>query len=145
MSEKLTPEAVDQAPDVTPTDVRDDEALLQELADNIQKRLREQEAEIAHFKMTLSPDGGLGEIAVINLVRNDFVPELSQTLEELVESGQLIINLRAEAPPEVLREAVSLGVESVAHKFPGLMAKLEHMEHFRPGKPTPTHRMTAPV
>jgi hypothetical protein len=95
--------------------------------------------------MTLSPDGGLGEIAVINLVRNDVVPELSQTIEEPVRSGQLIINLRAEAAPEVLREAVALGLQTVSCGFYGLTAKLEHLEHFRPGKPTPTHRILAPV
>jgi len=123
----------------------DAEAVLKEFANNIQKRLLEQAAEIAHLKMTLSPDIGLGDIAVINLVRNDFVPELSQTLEEPVENGQLIINLRAEAAPEVLRDAVQGAVASVAQKFSGLTAKLEHLEHFRPGKPQPTHRMTAPA
>ena len=48
--------------------------------------------------MTLSPDAGLGgDVAIINLVRNDFVPELSADLDAPIESGQLIINLRAEA------------------------------------------------
>ena len=51
-----------------------------------------QGAEVAHLKMTLSPDVGLGDIAVINLVRNDFVPELSQNIEEPVASGQLTPN-----------------------------------------------------
>ncbi len=39
-----------------------------------QERLRAQRAEVAHLKMTLSPDGGLNEIGAISLVRNDFVP-----------------------------------------------------------------------
>ena len=121
----------------------DADAVLKALAGHIQTHLREHDAEIAHLKMTFSPDGGLGDIAVINLVRSDFIPELSQTLEEPAEGGQLIINLRAEAAPEVLREAVDLGVRRLARQFAGLAAKLEHLEHFRPGKPRPTHRITA--
>ena len=56
----------------------------------------EQSTEIAHLKMTLSLDVSLGgNGAIINLVRNDFVPELSVDLDAPIESGQLIINLRA--------------------------------------------------
>jgi G3E family GTPase len=106
--------------------------LLQALAGDIQRRLAP--AEIAHLKMTLSPDGGLGDIAAINLVRSDYVPELSLKLEAPVTSGQLIINARAEASPEALRDAVTSAVAAVSG------ARLEHLEHFRPGKPTPTHR-----
>ncbi len=118
----------------------DGDAFLSELAAEIQNRLRTAKAEIAHLKMTLSPDVGLGEIGVINLVRNDFVPELSMRLEEPVESGQLIINLRAEAAPNVLATAVRDGLAAAATGFAGLKTTVDHMEHFRPGKPTPTHR-----
>jgi hypothetical protein len=123
----------------------DADAALQGLTSNIQKRLEEQNAEIAHLKMTLSPDVGLGGIAVINLVRNDVVPELSQTLDEPVESSQVIINLRGEAAPEILREAVEAAVAFLPKRFPGLSARLEHLEHFRPGKPQPTHRIATLV
>jgi Ni2+-binding GTPase involved in maturation of urease and hydrogenase len=98
-------------------------------------------AEIAHLKMTLSPDTGLGDVAVINLVRSDFVPELSLRLEAPVGSGQVIVNLRAEAPPEQLRDAVCGAIDALAGDFPGLSARLDHLEHFRPGKPQPTHRV----
>ena len=98
---------------------------------------------MAHLKMTLSPDGNvLGEIAVANLVRNDFLPELSMKLENQVEGGQLIINLRAEAAPELLGAAVREAISATAGSFPGLKATLDNLEHFRPGKPTPTHRFT---
>ena len=113
--------------------------FLQQLATQTQSRLKTQ-AEVAHLKMTLSPDSGLGEIGVVNLVRNDFVPELSMHLEEPVEAGQLIINLRAEAAPELLGAAVQAALAATAAEFPGLQARLEHLEHFRPGKPQPTHR-----
>ena len=116
--------------------------FLKTLATEIQKRLRVKKSEIAHMKMTLSPEDSLsGEIAGINLVRNDFVPELSFELEAPVQSGQLIINLRAEAAPDVLGTAVRQGLTAAARKFPTLIATVDHLEHFRPGKPTPTHRI----
>ncbi len=117
--------------------------FLPRLAGEIQRRLGEADAEVAHLKMTLSPDGSLaGEIAAVNLVRNDFVPELSYRLEQPIASGQLILNLRAEAAPDVLGEAVRAGLAAAAAGFPTLRATLDHLEHFRPGKPTPTHRLT---
>jgi hypothetical protein len=90
--------------------------------------------------MTLSPDTGLGDVAVINLVRSDFVPELSIRLEEPVAAGQLIINCRAEAAPESIRDAVRESVAALPGTFPGVTARLDHLEYFRPGKPEPTHR-----
>ena len=56
--------------------------------------------------------------------------------------GQLIINCRAEAAPEALRDAVRRRGEQPRDRLPGLNLKLEHLEYFRPGKPTPTHRDT---
>ena len=114
--------------------------VLQQLAGDIQTQLNETNSEIAHLKMTLSPDTGLdGNVAIINLVRNDFVPELSSDLDTPIESGQLIINLRAEGDPDSLRSAVETAVANVPEN---LIAKLDHLEHFRPGKPDPTHRIT---
>jgi hypothetical protein len=90
--------------------------------------------------MTLSPDSTIGgQVAIINLVRNDFVPELSADLDAPIESGQLIINLRAEGDPGALRAAVET---AIANAPSGLTATLDHLEHFRPGKPEPTHRIT---
>jgi len=120
----------------------DANAVLQTLAGEVQRTLAAEGAEVAHLKMTLSLDWGLGDLAVINLVRNDSVPELSLALEEAVESGQLIVNLRAEAPPELLRQAVEGALRALAARFAGLQAVLEHVEQFRPGKPVPTHRVT---
>ena len=121
----------------------DSGALLRGLAGAIRDALGE--AQIAHLKMTLSPEGGLGDIAVVNLVRNDFVPELSLTLDQPVVRGQLILNLRAETDPETLRHAVTGAVAALAEKPGGPAAVLEHLEHFRPGKPQPTHRDLGPA
>src|SRR6185503_14495748 len=123
----------------------DANAVLRHLADEIQARLQREDAEVAHLKMTFSPEESLGGIAVINLVRNDYVPEVSLALEQPVQRGQLVVNLRAEAAPELLRDTVRDALDGLAESFAGLSATLEHMEHFRPGKPQPTHRLTAPV
>jgi G3E family GTPase len=114
--------------------------FLNGLAVAIQNELRVKRVEIAHLKMTLSPEGGLGEIAVVNLVRSDFVPELSIQLEEAVTRAQLILNLRAEAPPDLLNAAVRKALQDAMADFPTLRGSLDHLEHFQPGRPNPTHR-----
>lgn len=120
----------------------DADTLLKTLAGRIQHRLRTVGAEVAHLKMTLSPDDNLaGEVAAISLVRTDFIPELSLRLESPVESGQLILNLRAEADPEGLGGALRETLAELPGVFQGLRAHLDHLEFFRPGKPTPTHRI----
>jgi G3E family GTPase len=119
----------------------DADGFLKRLASGVQQRLQTRQAEIAHLKMTLSPEACLlGEIAVVNLVRNDFVPELSLHLESPVTGGQLIINLRAEAAPDLLGAVVREALAATAKEYPTLQATLDHLEHFRPGKPSPTHR-----
>ncbi|HEY1081319.1 MAG TPA: GTP-binding protein [Prosthecobacter sp.] len=115
--------------------------FLRALAARVQAHLNQNGTEIAHFKMTYSPDDGIaGELASVNLVRSDYVPELGMELDEPSEGGQLIVNLRAEADPASLMEAVQTSLTETAIQFPTLAAKVEHEEHFRPGKPTPTYR-----
>lgn len=117
----------------------DANGLIRSLAEDLRQRLGG--AEIAHLKMTFSPDEGLGDIAAVSLVRSDYVPELGLTLDGPAESGQLILNLRAEADPVDLRAAVEAAVAALPQGWSGLNARLEHAEQFRPGRPTPTHRV----
>ena len=121
----------------------DANTLLRDLADDLRTRLGA--AEIAHLKMTFSPDEGLGDIAAVSLVRSDYVPELSLTLDGPAGAGQLILNLRAEADPAELRNAVEASIAALPQRHPGLTARLDHAEQFRPGRPTPTHRVTNTV
>jgi G3E family GTPase len=114
--------------------------LLEDLAGAVQRRLEVEAAQIAHFKMTFDPGDPFGELAIINLVRNDYVPELSQSLPEPATQGQLVINLRAEADPALLRKAVEQALFGVATDE--MEYQIEDMENFRPGKPVPTHRDT---
>jgi Ni2+-binding GTPase involved in maturation of urease and hydrogenase len=113
--------------------------LLKEMAGQLQTKLQSASAEVAHLKMTLTPDEG-NDLAVLNLVRNDFRAEQSHSLQELVTAGELIVNLRAEIAPEFLREATITTLEAVA-KAAGVVAEVGNLEAFRPGRPTPTHRL----
>ncbi len=110
------------------------------LCQSLQSRLASAGAEVAHLKMTLSPEEGLSDLAVINLVRNDHVPELSQALGDSIAGGQLIINLRAEAEPELLRRELNGALAEIFPAGAKVQAQLEHLEAFKPGQPKPTHR-----
>ena len=118
----------------------DGNEVIRSLAAALQQRLGAIPAEVAHLKMTLSPDEGLSDLAVINLVRNDLVPELSQSLGAAIAGGQLIINLRAESKPEWLRAALLAALAGVFPAEGSVRAELEHLESFQPGQPMPTHR-----
>lgn len=96
--------------------------------------------EVAHLKMTLSPFEG-HDLAVVNLTRTDGKAEASHELQGELESGELIVNLRAEGDPEVLKTAVVDILTATATAF-GLECDVEHAEAFRPGRPVPTHRDT---
>ena len=114
--------------------------LLKRFASAIQSRLGAAGVEIAHLKMTLDAEGGLGDIAVLNLVRNDYVPELSQQAADPMDAGQLIVNLRAEGSPDLLQAALHGALETLGTAPDAVSVRLDHLEHFRPGRPEPTHR-----
>lgn len=115
----------------------DGNALLSRIANVLQSKLAEEGAEIAHLKMTLSPSEG-NDLAVLNLVRGDGTPESLHRLQDDMQSGDLIVNLRAEADPALLRAAVEAVLRDMLADYD---VKIEHIEAFRPGKPTPTYRM----
>jgi Ni2+-binding GTPase involved in maturation of urease and hydrogenase len=118
----------------------DGNLLLIELATTLQQRLAAREIEIAHLKMTLSPMDFGSDIAVLNLVRTDGRAELSHTLQSGLTRGQLLINLRAEGGPDVLKDAAAQAVADVVGTR-GVTAVVEHEEAFSPAKPNPTYRM----
>jgi G3E family GTPase len=100
--------------------------------------LSEHGYEVAHLKTTLSPYEG-NDLAVMNLTRTDGTAEPSHALADELESGELIINLRAEADPAVLREITEKVLTATAVGL-GLDSDVEHAEAFRPVRPVPTHR-----
>ena len=115
----------------------DGNKLLLDLAEQLRGRLRAADAEVAHLKMTLMPTGGAFDIGAVHFVRNDQRPELSHTLLEPLTSGDLIVNLRAEALPGILESVTRQAVGEVAG------VTISSMASFQPGQPNPTHRMSA--
>ncbi len=116
----------------------DGNAFLQQFAGNLRDRLATQGIEVAHLKMTLAPKGAAMEIAVINLVRSDANPELSFRLGDALSSGELTLNLRAEADPSALTQAVR---EVVAASAGQVELSITDLQSFKPGQPNPTHRV----
>jgi G3E family GTPase len=118
----------------------DGNAWLKNLAAAIQAHLGESEIEIAHLKMTLTSPDAPDELAALNLARTDALPEASYRLQAPIDEGELIVNLRAEGDPDLLREVVLTSIhQRAAETAP--RATIEHVEHFRPGRPVPTHRV----
>lgn len=121
----------------------DGNELLESIAMMLRSRLEMAGGEVAHLKMTLTPMGDPYEIAAINLVRGDSLPELSHRLYEPIEDGELLLNIRAEVDPSTLEEAAQGALEEAIAINRGIMFRIAHLEHFRPGMPTPTHRLKA--
>ena len=119
----------------------DGNRLLQQLAERVQRALAAAGIEIAHFKMTLAPEEG-NDLAVLNLVRSDAQPESPYRLADDLAAGELIVNLRAEGDPEQLNDIAVSALEAVAREC-RVVISVEHIEHFRPGRPQPTHRYAA--
>ncbi len=113
----------------------DGNATLVTLADAVHRRLVDLDIEVAHLKMTLTPDAGT-DLGVVNLVRNGGTVEASHTLAEPLTAGECVVNLRAEGDPETLRGVLIDALASL-----GVPTTVTHSEAFRPGKPVPTHRM----
>ncbi len=119
----------------------DGNVFLRDLAGAAHRRLAESRHQVAHLKMTLSPDGVGSEIAVLNLVRNDFIPELARRLERPLDRGELILNLRAEAPPDSLKDLVLGAFEDATAALGDVDVTIRRLDCFRPARPQPTHRL----
>ena len=118
----------------------DGNRMLVELLESIHSRLGStQQIPIAHLKGTILPDQG-NDLAVANLVREDGQVDQACALVEGLSQGELIVNLRAEADPEVLRKAVEESLQKSCQQFKFSASEI-HSSAFRPLPPTPTHRI----
>jgi len=120
----------------------DGNRLLEQLAGLVRDRLSAAGVEIAHFKMTLTPEGASG-LGVVNLVATDARLDAPLQLTNPLSDGRLTINLRAEADPDQLRAIVHVALDQAA-ALVGVSAEVERSDHFRPGRPEPTYRFAAP-
>jgi hypothetical protein len=109
----------------------------------VRAALADRGLELAHLKMTLdSPEFG-GQLAALSVTDSAGAVDVREALIDGVRAGSLIVNLRAEADPELLRDLTLAALERARGRHVGLTAELEHCEHFRPAPPTPTHRFSA--
>ncbi len=120
----------------------DGTSLLVEILSTIRDTLAQAGHEVAHMKGTLSVEGDPYEIAAANLVRTADEPVVSHHLAEPIDIGRLLINLRAEAPPDDLEAAVRGALNALGARLPCTILAIEH---FRPGRPVPTHRLATRV
>jgi len=118
----------------------DGNSLLEHLGSQIQIQAETAAGEIAHLKMTLVPETG-NDLAVANLVGGDAATELSYRLVEPLQCGRLILNLRAECDPRNLQAIVEQVLQAACRSH-RLSVTHQQCDAFRPGRPTPTHRVT---
>jgi hypothetical protein len=52
----------------------------------------------------------------------------------------MLLNLRAEGDPDELKSIAMAGLGAIAQEM-AVAVSVDHIEHFRPGRPQPTHRM----
>lgn len=116
--------------------------LLVDLATAIQAILKQEGVEGAHLKLVLMPEHDRKDVAVLSLVRTDDPPYLAREVSEPIQRGEMILNIRAEANPALLHESVNRALMVLMEQSPELFARMQHSEHFRPGKSKPTHRIT---
>jgi G3E family GTPase len=112
------------------------DALLARVIGEIRERLVERRIEVAHLKLALRTDAGS---ATINLVSTAADPVPGRRLPGPVAAGTVLINLRAEAAPELLEGLVTDALVSASGPD-GWRLRLETISAFRPGRPVPTHR-----
>jgi G3E family GTPase len=115
----------------------DGNAFLATLARGLCRRMVEGDVEIAHLKMTLTPSSG-PDLASVSLTRNDEQPQATHTMDGPLDRGRLVVNLRAEADPDLLQKEVRAALASVGP----VRAEVTTVAAFRPGRPSPTHRVS---
>lgn len=121
----------------------DGNALLIDLSTQLRDRLASHNIEIAHLKVMLTPNAG-NDLGAISLTRTQGQPHATHQLAADLSRGSLIINLRAEADADLLKQQVS---ETIA-EISGIKTDIRQLAAFQPCRPTPTHRFgqsTTPV
>lgn len=112
-----------------------DQALLELLAE-LRASFTREAIEVAHLKVM----GQSGQNnAVANLVSTSGDVELSFASEIDTQQAELTVNARAATAPEQLEACVLSALEQLAQRQ-SLRYRVQGMQRFRPGRPTPTHR-----
>lgn len=112
------------------------DALLLDVVGELQRRLAQVPAEVAHLKAIGLWEGFFG---VANLVSTDGEAVLSLPSHARATETDLIVNARVAIDPAELQHHVTAVVAELAAKRNGTLTE-QQTQSFRPGRPTPTHR-----
>lgn len=107
------------------------------LVETIGSEINELRCEVAHLKVMGQT---MHDAAVANLVNSGGISELSLASDIQTQRAELLVNARVAASPMQLEESVRNAVRTIGQKF-GVNLRLSNVQSFRPGKPTPTHRV----
>lgn len=114
------------------------DAVVVRLVERLRDGLHQLGAEPAHLKV-LAQAGA--ESAIANLVDSAHDVELSIQSAATAAQADLTVNARVAMDPEQLEQVVLESISDTASQFE-LRAEVRGMQRFRPGRPTPTHRMS---
>lgn len=110
----------------------DGDKLLLNFAAVTQHLLRQETVEIAHLKMVLQASDGAEGFAAVSTSGNDLAPELTGSLSEPIQTGKMLLEIRAQVDPGLLNSAVNRALFAVMEKSPEIFARMEYCDHFRP-------------
>jgi Ni2+-binding GTPase involved in maturation of urease and hydrogenase len=115
------------------------DAILTEILNQLRDSLDMAGAETAHLKAIGLWEGYHG---VANLVSRQSPVMLSLASDCRTRTADVVLNARVATSPEMLQEHVQEAVQAACAKF-GATGEITHVQCFRPGRPTPTHRYSA--
>ena len=93
-------------------------------------------AEVAHLKVLSVWDGAH---AVANVTSNEGEPALSLAADRSTKQADIVVNARVAIDPDLLAEFVQQAIEACRKQYNVDLAII-NLQHFRPGRPEPTHR-----
>jgi Ni2+-binding GTPase involved in maturation of urease and hydrogenase len=111
--------------------------IVVRLVERLASALESEAAEPAHLKVLGEADGAA---SIANLVSSASQVELSVASTAEVSEAELTINARVAMDPDQLAQIVEAELTALGKEF-GLNTRVHDMQHFRPGRPVPTHRM----
>lgn len=112
--------------------------LLLKIVSRLRESLSASNAEVAHLKAIGLWEGFYG---VANLVSSDTQPELSLPSNCQATEAEVVVNARVAIDPAELEAHVRRAVAGACAAV-GATGTFREVASFRPGRPTPTHRMT---
>ena len=121
--------------------VVDLDSMLLDLIGQIKDRVTARGAETAHLKIIGQSEG---VYAVANVISSDSPIQLSLPSRAKVSQGELVINARIATSPAELESDVRQAVQALQQQSE-LSLEITSLNCLQPGRPVPTHRMSAPT